>query len=382
MKTWRYLLLLILVVAACAQSSDGSAVATRDSAGVTITENRAPDHPLELTVSRISDLIPPDSALSVVPWGVAADPASGRVYIADWRGTRVAAFDSAGSFVADYGREGDGPGEFRSPAAVAMASDGALVAWDTGRRILSRWSSDGELLGERRPEVAYWGPGFAVGDDRLVTVTSERDPDGMGLHQRLVSRSGRDTEILYELTREQVPMELPCISMPAPRVFAPSITWTGPGDTIYVLDGPAYKIDVYVDDELTRSIRRDVDPIPVTEAMALERVEIGPYASFMRSCGVDAEAIVDAVGHEETLAPVLGIAVDPGGRIWVTRTSDGVHPASVDVFRPDGTYEGTLTGTGMPVAFLSDSLLVSMRAEGTGEQIVSLYELTREAAQR
>lgn len=139
---------------------------------------------------------------------------------------------------------------------------------------------------------------------------------------------------------------------------------------------------MYVDDELTRSIRRDVDPIPVTESMARERVETGPYASFMRNCGVDAQAIVDAVGHEEAVSPVLGIAVDPGGGMWVTRTSDGVQAETVDVFRPDGTYEGTLTGTGMPVAFLSDSLFVSMRVKATGEQIVSLYELGREDAQR
>ncbi len=376
MKISRCLLLsLIFVAAGCDRSSDDPDVATRDSAGVTITENAASERPLQLTASRISVLIPPDSALSAVPWGVAADPASGQVYVADWRGTRVAVFDSTGSFVADYGREGDGPGEFRSPTAVALDPEGALVVWDTGRRILSRWSSAGELLDERRPEVAYWGPGVSVGAGRLVTVTSERDPDGTALHQRLVSRSGQDREILYELTREQVAMELPCISMPAPRVFAPSIIWTGRGDTVYVAHHPTYRIDVYVDEALTRSIRRDVDPIPVTETMALEWVEAGPYASFMRACGVDARAIVDAVGHEEALSPVLGIAIDPGGRMWVTRTAEGMHAGSVDVFHADGTYEGSLADIGMPVAFLSDSLLVSVRLEATGEQIVSLYEL-------
>ena len=333
------------------------------------------DRPLPATVTRVADLIPPDGALSAVPWGIATDPSSGRVFIADWTGTRVAVFDSTGSWVADFGREGDGPGEFRSPSAAATDPEGALVVWDTGRQVLSRWSPEGELLGERRPELDYWGPGFTVGDDRIVTVTIERDPDGTAVHQRLVSRTGDDTRVLHELTREQVPMELPCISMPAPRVYAPSITWTGRGDTVYVHDGPGYEIDVFVDGSLVRSVRRDIDPTPVTEFMAIERVETGPYESFMQTCGVDASAIVDAVGYEEAIPPVLGLAVDPAGRLWVTRTTDGAHATAVDVFGRDGSYQGTLTGADMPVAFLSDSLLVSIRLEATGAQIASLYRL-------
>jgi len=165
--------LLTLTTASCEPARrDTQAAPARDSAGVTIIENHGPDEMLGIRAVRTVDLVPPDSALTAVPWGVAADPVTDRIYVADWTGQRVVAFDASGTYAGTYGREGDGPGEFRNPAAVSMDPYGALAVWDTGRQILNRWSSEGDLLNEQRPELAYWGPGFAIGSDWLATVTS------------------------------------------------------------------------------------------------------------------------------------------------------------------------------------------------------------------
>lgn len=365
---------LLLVALAC-ESGDPVETVVRDSAGVEIVENPSVDRMLPLDVAEIASLVPPDSALTPVPWGVAAEPTSGKIFVADWAGFRVAVFDQTGSFVDNYGREGEGPGEFQSPSAVAVDGSGSLAVWDTGRRIISRWSSEGELLSEQRPEVAYWGPGFAITPNRMIAVTSESAPDGTGLHQRLVSWSSGDVRTIYTLTLEQDVMELPCIAMPAPKVFAPSVQWRSQGEAVYVLKNPDYQIDVYKDEVLVRSIRRAVQPIVVTDEMAAERVRTGPYADFMQVCGVTADAVVRAAGHERAIAPVLDIAVDPLGRLWVTRTSDGMQAEAVDVLSPNGEYLGTVTGAGMPVTFLADSLMVSLHEQETGERTASLHKI-------
>jgi formylglycine-generating enzyme required for sulfatase activity len=354
----------------------------RDSAGVSIVENRGDDEPLGAVAVRIRDLVPPDSALTAVPWGVAADPMTGRIYVADWTGTRVATFDRSGVYTGSYGRAGDGPGEFRNPSAVALDPYGALTVWDTGRGILSRWSSEGDLLNEQRPGLAHWGPGFAIGVDWLVTVTSETAPSGMVMEQRLVAQTPRGTETLHEVPLELAMMRMPFVSMPAPKVFAPRVIWTSRGDTVYVLNGPGYGVDLYAHGTPVSSFRRAVNPIQVTDEMAVEGVQSGPgpYRGFMRRYGVTAEEIATAVGHEEVVSPVQGIAVDPRGRLWVTRSSNGVSPELVDILNAGGEYQGTFEAPGVPVAFLSDSLFVSLRLEETGEPTVSLYELRDSAA--
>lgn len=196
--------LLMLATSSCDPARrDTQTAPARDSAGVTIIDNRGPDEMLGARAVRMVDLVPPDSALTAVPWGVAADPMTGRIYVADWTGERVVAFDASGAYAGSYGRSGDGPGEFRSPSAVSMDPYGALTVWDTGRQILNRWSSEGDLLNEQRPELAYWGPGFAVGSDWLATVTSATSSSGMVTEQRLVVERGQTTTTLHE-----VPMEL------------------------------------------------------------------------------------------------------------------------------------------------------------------------------
>ena len=370
--------LLTLTTSSCDPAGrDTQPAPARDSAGVTIIDNDGPDEMLDIRAVRTVDLVPPDSALTAVPWGVAADPMTGRIYVADWTGERVVAFDASGAYAGSYGRSGDGPGEFRNPAAVSMDPYGALTVWDTGRQILNRWSSEGDLLNEQRPELAYWGPGFAIGSDWLATVTSATSSSGMVTEQRLVVERGQTVTTLHEVPMELAVMEFGGGSFPGPRVLAPSVIWTHRGDSIFFLDGPGYRIDKHAGGSVVSSIRRSVDPIDVTREMAVRGAEFGPgpYGMFMRRFGLEAEDIVAAVGYEEQVSPVLGMVAAPGGRLWVTRSSDGMTPRIVDILDSSGGYTGSFELPGVPVAFISDSIFAALRLEETGETIVSLYRL-------
>lgn len=366
-------------VAGCG-AGGGSAAAVSDSAGVRLVRSSGVDRPLAAAPLEARRLEVPDSALTAVPWGVAADPAAGRIYALDWTGERVAVFDREGAFVEWIGRRGDGPGEFRNPSALAVAGDGTLHVLDGGRGVVSRWTPSGELVDERRAPASYWGPGLAVSrGDRVYVSSSE---SGMEQRETLVRDRGGETDELHSLVRERVMMELPCVRQPAARVLAPSVVWALRGDTAWVRHGPGYRIDVLSGGRRIASYRRPLEPIPVTRAMAEARVGMGPYAGLMRACGVSAAEVVDAVGHVESVSPIFRLAADPAGRLWVTRTDDGVRPARVDVLGAGGEYLGTLDLAAIPVAFLSDSAFVAVSPGGLGQVRLALYELRSGPAAR
>lgn len=365
-----------VAVSGCGGGAD-TGVAVSDSAGVYIVESLGPDRQLDRRVVELTRLMPPDSALSAFPWGVAADPMTGRIYVADRTSPRVVAFDRDGGYLGTYGREGRGPGEFVNVSAVSVTPHGALTAWDTGRGILSRWSSEGDLLNERRPPVSHWGPGVYDAGDRLVTVTLETS--GSEALQALVEVTPDDTTVLHAVPREMVDADLPCMRGPVPRLFSPSVTWTARGETTFVRNGAGYRIDGYVDGDAVTSFRRPVEPARVTTAMAVERAELR-FGGFLQGCGIAARQLVDAVGHLERISPVQWIAADPEGRLWISRTSDGVSTERIDVLGPGGRYEGTVETHVMPVAFVSPSRFVGVhRSEETGETLLTLHELREDA---
>ena len=372
----RSVALVLVALASCGPDErDVGTSAVYDSAGVTIIDNPGPDQPLGVTVTPMADLIPPDSALTVVSHGVTVDDVTGRIFVADRPNDRVVVFEPSGVYAGTLGRPGDGPGEFRDPDAVSMDPSGSLVVWDNRRRLLSRWSSGGDFLGEERPDLDYRGRGFAVGNDWLAVVTVTAA--GMAFERQLVVNKEGNTTTLHEVTEEMAMMELRGGSFPAAKVFVHTIVWTNRGDSIFFLNGPDYRIDKSVGGALVLSFRRSVDAIEVTREMAVRKIEAGPglYAGFMRQSGLEAEDIVTALGYEERIPPVMGVTAVPEGRFWVTRTQDGFTPGAVDVFDASGRYEDTFEAPGVPVAFVSDSTFVALRLEEFGETILTLQRL-------
>lgn len=386
------------------RSDDPDATLRRDSAGIAIADNQAGDRPFHGRIVHVADLVTPDGALSPRPWGVRAHRATQRVFVADGAGRRVAVFDAAGGFVGELGRAGEGPGEFQLPSALAVEECNreschglpgpaeVLVVLDSRRGVLSRWSASGEFLGEERAPADYWGPGFAVGRDYFATVTSSNSSSsppggssgsaGMGIAQRLEVRTAEGSRVIHEVSYEMTLMELPCATMPAPRIFAPEVVWAHAGDNFYYLNGPGYRIDVWSDGAPAISFRRPIGPLAVSRPMAAmaARTGSGPYGAFMRQCGISAEELVDAVGYEEELAPVMGLAVDPGGRLWVARRGSGPAPEAIDILGPEGDYLGTLTAGVLPVAFLSASSFVGVRLESsTGRVLASIHDVRGDA---
>jgi sugar lactone lactonase YvrE len=64
------------------------------------------------------------------PHGVARDPVSGDLYIAERGNHRISRFTTAGTFVMSWGLMGPGPGQFNEPVGVAVDATGAVYVTD------------------------------------------------------------------------------------------------------------------------------------------------------------------------------------------------------------------------------------------------------------
>ncbi len=80
------------------------------------------------------------------PTGVAVDPASGRLYVADTLAHRVVVFGPEGRRLFAFGRRGGGRGEFNFPTHLALAGDRIIVN-DTMNFRLQTFDLDGRFLG-------------------------------------------------------------------------------------------------------------------------------------------------------------------------------------------------------------------------------------------
>lgn len=128
-------------------------------------------------------------------FGNIADVAVGRdgdMVVADPQAGSVSVFDRNGQFVRYVGRDGDGPGEHRRPASVAVADDGVIGV--CGRRGLTVFEQMGRVL---KASIAMPIPG---GWCRLTASSSggmivSKEPPGSGDPWMLVlSASGAVTD--------------------------------------------------------------------------------------------------------------------------------------------------------------------------------------------
>lgn len=90
------------------------------------------------------------------PTGLARDPATGRVYVADTAAHDIKVFDDAGALVATLGRQGTEPGHFNGPTHLAFA-DGRLVVSDTLNARVQVIAPDGTPIAEVAKRGLYLG---------------------------------------------------------------------------------------------------------------------------------------------------------------------------------------------------------------------------------
>ena len=135
------------------------------------------------------------------------------------RTVRVLVFDSAGGFLREFGRSGQGPGEFDYPVGFAVLRDGTTVVRDLGHRAYQLFDASGQYLRMVRTSDS---PGVAAssGDGRTPSSTRPRgrfatpeQQDDRPTQQRGLTPLPRSSRIPAHAPT--VPS--PCDSQPRPR---------------------------------------------------------------------------------------------------------------------------------------------------------------------
>ena len=322
--------------------------------------------------------------------------AAGQLYVFDNQADRVIVVGADGGFQRAFGREGDGPGEFRSPDGFAVMPDGRVVMGDLGHRGYHIFDADGEfermvrmapepgnvritdLLPDPRGEAVY----SAVGA-QLLRMGSGTTPRTTPPTSRPVERliltgemAVKDTVAEGWLPEGGDPTELPIggrpsFRLPPRQVFGPMmLAGVLPDGSVAFSDSSAYAIKIARSGAgVFRILRRPLQPTRVTDRMiedererraALAAAGQGPRMVVNGVEYFPQVQLLDRVGVFTEVSIVRGLRTSWNGEIWVQRHGEepGDDDGPIDVLTMDGRYVGTYPAVSiaLPDAFGPEGL--------------------------
>ncbi|MDE2804321.1 MAG: hypothetical protein OXN18_04140 [Gemmatimonadota bacterium] len=329
--------------------------------------------------------------------GVAFD-GSGNLYVLDTQAARFSVVGLDGNLLRQFGRLGEGPGEFggdtSSAISFAVLHDGRVTAFDPSRGHFVMFSPEGEFQRQFRLAASAWviipalqaesASAAVVSTGEVGYLGSAPDSDGPSL--RHVMR--------YGMTGDEVSVDT-VAAVWAPREdleFAPQLSvGVLPDGSVAFVDSSAYAVKVTGPaGGVSRVLRRPFPAVPVTETMRTRHVEREledleamsnrgnarqqAMAEFLRAQLESAEFY-----HEIPL--VRSIQTSPEGTIWVRRS--GPEPGRngpIDLLTADGRYLGSFASdaTSLPSAFGPDGLVAFVRRNDLDVQTVVVSRLPKE----
>ena len=356
-------LIVALLGAACADpgSSDG---AGEEFAPNRIVEPVGPEHRLSLVEElRIGRALGGDEGeqLSQVI-GVEIGP-GGEIYSLSGRDNDVRVFSAAGDFLRSWGRRGEGPGDFQRPHDLTVARD--TVAITDGDRV-HFFDLAGNFLN------AVW-PGGQTGRYSVATILStdlgwvvglglprfagaRREPTAPQEVRYLDPASGVLGEAIITYDREPDMVELSSGGSVTPafaRFVDHGVDRVG---NVYLSDGMDYEMSVHsAEGVLRRTVRMDVEPVPVTDDMldevrrtAIERCRLPARRRLCERPGGYLDTGLPAVfANANRQVPAFSrFLVAPDGHLLIRRVdlvwdqAGEADPRPYDLVSPDGRFLG------------------------------------------
>lgn len=301
----------------------------------------------------------------------------GSIYVMDRQAPALRKYSPDGKYVATFGREGAGPGEYKGPdGGLAVLDDGRVVLRDPANTRMQIYSPTGEPIGEWKIRGGFntSSPLYVDTAGRVYTQVLLDPTAGLGdWRMGLVaydSHTGQPGDTVAEPTWDyerqtivasqktdggtSTSMNYVPFTPHSSTAFSPLGYWVGG-----VSD--RYAIDEYRPDGVLR-IERTVDPVPVGDGEKSNEEDIATWG--MRTTQPDWKWNGAAI--PDTKPAFRSVYTGADGRVWVMvhrpaeripddqiqEASDGPNPqpprrwrepVAFDVFEPDGTYLGQVS---------------------------------------
>ena len=248
--------------------------------------------------------------------------------------------DSSGRVVGDFGREGDGPGEFRHPAYVERGPTGLLGVIDLKLDRLSFFYPDGTRVSSGLFPSGYLGNGLSnnhmFGSKRAAPPQPNRSK---GRSTRTFFEVDVSSgEVLWERTGIDELVDLGCgrVGPGWPSPQGGYVFWACEHELVFLDHREARGVTVLPSPTYAKELpnERDVeayasDMIRLAGTMALPRSAMDPYVAGFKE------------DPKKWFLVPGAIKFDHQGRLWVATTRDRDAYSYIDVWT-DTEYAGTL----------------------------------------
>ncbi|MDE2678433.1 MAG: hypothetical protein OXI76_11050 [Gemmatimonadota bacterium] len=406
-------------------SAEPPTFTVRDSAGIEIVENHAPqytpgefwsiDTVPEFVLGGSGDLAAVANGSSHLVWQVKglARLADGRVAVLSPGNKQLMLFEPSGELSVIIGGPGEGPGEFTRPLALQYLPPDTLVVWDSFLTSIDYFDTDGTLLKERSldhgrlrehgvgPEslrlpladgsflawVEDWIADVSPDDcSHLTEVGRMSSPIGGRVLEEEVTAPGK--EIL------RIDDTYAAYSFGCGRPWKTYVAAGGDPPLVYISDDDRGIHQRFLDGTLARIIRRTVAPPPVTDRAW--RAEREHWARIMEMEGWPPQTDEnESFRRREHYPAVEALLVDAEGYLWVMEwsTSESGIPDQWSVFGPDGRWLGVLAfppDVAAPdrnlcrlyttTCWIDSDYFVIVRQEELGVERVEGYRIRRDRA--
>jgi hypothetical protein len=291
----------------------------------------------------IRENIAPDSARDYAAVTDVAADSGGHILAVDVAGRRIIVLDRDGRSQGALGRAGDGPGEFRLPALLAVDAEGTVIVLDVRTNRLTYFDRDLRFARSVLLQGILDGTSMvAIGTELFVAGRIDL-PEAQGKVIHVFSRDGRYQRSFGRLVEAASPMAQDLVS-------GGRITPACNGGVWFSQRAP-YLIERYAaDGTLQLRLRRPNDFLPSAESAV--RVQISgrtmiysPPAPHARAAAI--VELDDGTLLNQTYLPGLSVVTDvfrPSSSGDWTLVASFQHPGPVLVRRGlGGTYLGLVT---------------------------------------
>jgi len=309
---------------------------TRVENGVTIiTNGKKPDPPKGVPTKLVLEELysvgggdkPEESFADISALDVRKD---GTVYVLDMKDSRVKVFDAQGKFVRAFGKAGQGPGELNQPVGILITPENEVLVEDALNQRLAIFSLEGTFIRQVSTAKAFGLSGIQMDGRGLIVARS------MGIGE--AGKMSMDVKTYDKEFNPKVNLASVEFSISPQTKINPFLAM----NLLYALDGQGrlyfgsnrdYEVKVVSPEgKILRTISRDYDPVPITQADKDEMLKLVP--------NVPGANVKDMIQFPDAYPAFGSFVLADEGRLLVKTYEKGRAKKEFfwDVFDAEGRY--------------------------------------------